>query len=232
MLTPKDRLILALDVPTPDEAIRLINQLGDHIGVYKIGLELLFAGGVPLMDRLIKSKHKVFIDAKLLDIGNTIERTVTNIARLGANFLTIHGLDNKTLKAAVKGRGNSDLKLLAVTVLTNLQQSDLSEQGITMSGDQLVQHRAKLAYDAGFDGVIASGFEARKVRDICGPNFKIVTPGIRPTGSEAGDQARIVTPAKAISFGADYIVVGRPITQAVNPLKAAEDIVAEIAASL
>ncbi|MEM7619211.1 MAG: orotidine-5'-phosphate decarboxylase [Pseudomonadota bacterium] len=232
MLKAKDRLIIALDVPTPEDARKLINQLGGTVGVYKIGLELLFAGGVPLMDKLLNSGHKVFVDAKLLDIGNTVERTVTNIARLGATFLTIHGTDRKTLDAAVRGRGNSALKLLAITVLTNLQQQDLNEQGITMPGDKLVEHRAKLAHDAGFNGVVASGFEAAQIRKLCGPGFNIITPGIRPSGSESGDQARIVTPGKAIGSGADYIVVGRPITEAVDPLKAATDIVAEIEAAL
>lgn len=232
MLQAKDRLIIALDVPTPDDARKMINELGGTVGVYKIGLELLFVGGVPLMDKLLNSGHKVFVDAKLLDIGNTVERTVKNIARLGATFLTVHGTDRKTLDAAVRGRGNGALQLLAVTVLTNLQQQDLQQQGIQMPGDQLVQHRAKMASEAGFDGVVASGFEAAQIRKNCSPDFKIVTPGIRPSGSEAGDQARIVTPEKAISLGADYIVVGRPITEAVDPLKAAEAIVAEIDAAL
>ncbi|MGH1352723.1 MAG: orotidine-5'-phosphate decarboxylase [Methyloligellaceae bacterium] len=224
----KDRLIVALDVPTPNDARKLIQELGGNVGVYKIGLELLFAGGVPLMEKLIETGHKVFVDAKLLDIGNTVERAVTNIARLGATFLTIHGTDRKTMDAAVKGRGNSDLKLLAITVLTNLQHNDLAEQGITMSGEKLVRHRAKMAEEAGFDGVVASGLEAAKIRSDCHPGFNIVTPGIRPEWADAGDQARIVTPAKAISQGADYIVIGRPITQAVDPLKATMMVIEEI----
>ncbi len=225
----KDRLIVALDVPTPNDARNLIQQLGGNVGVYKIGLELLFAGGVPLMEKLIETGHKVFVDAKLLDIGNTVERAVTNIARLGATFLTIHGTDRKTMDAAVKGRGNSDLKLLAITVLTNLQHNDLVEQGITgMSGEKLVRHRAKMAEEAGFDGVVASGLEAAKIRSDCGNGFNIVTPGIRPEWADAGDQARIVTPAKAIAQGADYIVIGRPITQAVDPLKATMKVIEEI----
>ncbi len=224
----KNRLIIALDVPTPDEARRLIHELGDSVGVYKIGLELLFAGGLPLLEKLFNSGYKVFIDAKLLDIGNTVERTVRNIARMGATFLTIHGTDRKTLEAAVKGRGNSSLKLLAITVLTNLQQKDLQEQGISMSGQELVRHRAQLAHEAGFDGVVASGHEASFIREDCGSDFQIITPGIRPDWAETGDQARVMTPSKAISLGADYLVVGRPITQAVDPKKAALQIVEEI----
>ena len=225
---PKDRLIVALDVPTPEDAKKLIIELEGNVGVYKIGLELLFAGGVPLMEKMIETGQKVFVDAKLLDIGNTIERAVTNIARLGATFLTIHGTDRKTLDAAVKGRGNSDLKLLAITVLTNIKQADLKQQGINIQGDTLVLRRACMAYDAGFDGVVASGLEASDIRDECGKAFNIVTPGIRPSWAETGDQARVVTPARAIAGGADYIVVGRPITQAVEPKKAALQIIEEI----
>ena len=228
MIPAKNRIIVALDVPTPDEARKLIHELGDSVGVYKIGLELLFMGGLPLIDKLIDGGHKVFIDAKLLDIGNTVERSVRNIARMGATFLTVHGTDRKTMDAAVKGRGNSSLKLLAITVLTNLQQSDLKEQGISMSGQELVKHRAKLAHESGFDGVVASGHEAAEIRSTCGGLFDIVTPGIRPEWSDVGDQARIMTPAKAISMGANYIVVGRPITEATNPKLAAEKIIEEI----
>ncbi len=229
MTQPKDRLIVALDVPTPEEARKLIQELGGNVGVYKIGLELLFAGGVPLMENLLNYGHKVFIDAKLLDIGNTVERAVRNVSRLGATFLTIHGTDRKTMDAAVRGRGNSSTKLLAITVLTNLQQHDLEEQGITdMTGQELVRHRAKMAMDAGFDGVVASGHEANEIREDCGPTFNIVTPGIRPKWAETGDQARIMTPKKAIKQGADYLVVGRPITQAVDPLRAAMQIIEEI----
>ena len=232
-MTPaKNRLIVALDVSTPEEAMKLIHELGDTVGVYKIGLELLFAGGVSLLDKLSHGGYKTFIDAKLLDIGNTIERSVRNIARMGATFLTVHGTDSKTLDAAVKGRGNSSLKLLAITVLTNLQQHDLKEQGIAMSGMELVKHRSKLAKDAGFDGVVSSGHEASIIRENCGLNFNIITPGIRPEWSETGDQARVMTPLKAIEMGADYLVVGRPITQATNPRLAAQKVVVEIEAAL
>ena len=230
-LQPKDRLIIALDVPTPDDAQSLIHTLGDAVSIYKIGLELLLAGGTGLAEELIGAGKQVFIDAKLLDIGNTVERAAANIAKLGATFLTIHGTDRKTLDAAVRGRGTSDLKLLAITVLTNLSQSDLNEQGIGMTPEDLVLRRAKLAADAGFDGVVASAREAQNIRAQF-PNLIITTPGIRPAGTDAGDQARTMTPGRAIAAGADFLVVGRPVTRAPDPRHAAKTIIAEIADAL
>jgi orotidine-5'-phosphate decarboxylase len=232
MTLPQDRLIVALDVPSVADAKALIETLGDSVGVYKIGLELLFAGGFELAQELARHGRPVFVDAKLLDIEATVERATAAIAQSGAGFLTVHALDRKTLDAAVKGRGESGLKLLGVTVLTNLTPSDLIEQGIDHPLAELVLHRAKLAKEAGFDGVIASGHEAAKIRDVVGPDFLIVTPGIRPRGAGTQDQARAMTPQAAIKAGADYLVVGRPITRASDPRAAAEAIVAEIAAGL
>ncbi len=230
---PAERLIVALDVPTPEEANALIAKIGEHAGVYKIGLELLFAGGAELARRLSDQGQKVFVDAKLLDIPNTVERATANIAALGAAFLTVHGHDIKTMEAAMKGRGgSSDLKLLAVTVLTSLDKSDLEQQGSAMTPAELVLHRAQLRREAGFDGVIASGHEAVSIREATGDDFLIVTPGIRPAGADAGDQARVMTPARAIQAGADYLVVGRPITQAEDPGAAARAIVEEIEQAL
>ena len=174
----------------------------------------------------------MFVDAKLLDIEATVERATAAIARMGVAFLTVHALDNKTLAAAVRGRGDSPLKLLGVTVLTNLAPADLIEQGCDHPLAELALHRAKLAKEAGFDGVIASGHEAAKIRNAAGPDFLIVTPGVRPQGAATQDQARAVTPASAIEAGADYLVVGRPITCAADPRAAAEAIVAEIDAAL
>jgi orotidine-5'-phosphate decarboxylase len=228
----KDRLIVALDVGSVKEARSLIETLGNSVGVYKIGLELLFAGGFALAEALAREGRAVFIDAKLSDIEATVERATAAIARAGASFLTVHALDTKTLEAAVRGRGTSGLKLLGVTVLTNLAPADLIEQGIDHPLPEVVQHRAALAKKAGLDGVIASGREAAEIRRAAGPDFLIVTPGVRPLGSEAQDQARAVTPKKAIMAGADYLVVGRPITRAADPRKAAEAIVGEIAAAL
>ena len=232
MTLPRDRLIVALDVPNVDEAKALIETLGDSVGVYKIGLELLFSGGFALAQELARRECPVFVDAKLLDIEATVERATAAIARMGIAFLTVHALDEKTLAAAVRGRGDSPLKLLGVTVLTNLAAADLIEQGYDHPLTELVLHRAKLAKEAGFDGAIASGHEAAKIRSAAGPDFLIVTPGVRPRGADTQDQARAVTPRSAIEAGADYLVVGRPITGAADPRAAAEAIVAEIDAAL
>jgi len=224
----KNRLIVALDMPTVEEARRLVATLGDTVSFYKVGLELLFAGGLDLARALkIEGKH-VFLDMKLLDIGNTVERTVANVTELGVDMLTVHGHDLKTMRAAVSGRGSSKLKLLAVTVLTNLTGDDLKQQGSSFSPADLVVQRAKLAYEAGFDGVIASGQEAARVRAAVGSNFLIVTPGIRLTGSSTDDQQRITTPDNAIKAGASHVVVGRPITQADDPRIAAETFINHI----
>ncbi|MDX2307957.1 MAG: orotidine-5'-phosphate decarboxylase [Hyphomicrobium sp.] len=227
--TAKSRLIVALDMPTSEGAQRLIAELDDHVSFYKVGLELLFAGGLDIA-RALKARGKhVFLDMKLLDIGNTVERAVANAKDLGVDFLTVHGHDLKTLRAAVAGRGSSRLKLLAVTVMTNLTETDLRQQGTELSPAELVLHRARMAYEAGFDGVIASGLEAAAVRAATSPDFLIVTPGIRLEGSAAGDQERVMTPMRAISSGASHIVVGRPITEADDPRRAAETFVKHIA---
>lgn len=220
--TTKDRLIVALDMPTIEEARRLVATLGDTVSFYKVGLELLFAGGLDLARDLRHQGKHVFLDMKLLDIGNTVERAVANARELGVNFLTVHGHDLKTLRAAVSGRGSSHLKLLAVTVMTNLTADDLKQQGSSFAPADLVLHRAKLAFESGFDGVIASGQEAERIRAATGPGFLIVTPGIRLPGSTTDDQERVMTPERAITAGADHIVVGRPITQADDPKQAAE----------
>ncbi len=208
-------------MPSYDDARALVETLGDTVSFYKIGLELLFSEGLPLASELKNEGKRVFLDMKFLDIGNTVEKAVAGVAELGFDFLTIHGTDTKTMKAAVKGRGKSSLKLLAVTVLTSLDESDLNEQGILLSPSDLVLKRARLAQDAGIDGVIASGQEAAGIRAACGPEFLIVTPGIRLPGGEAGDQKRITTPEDAIRGGANHIVVGRPINAARSPVEAA-----------
>ena len=227
-----ERLIVALDVKGPDVARELITKIGDVAGVWKIGLELLFSGGAELARELSGQGNQVFVDAKLLDISNTVERATANIAAMGAAFLSVHGHDSKTMEAAVKGRVDSELKLLAVTVLTSLEEADLAEQGINEAPAALVLRRAELAKQAGFDGVIASGHEAAGIREATGSGFIIVTPGIRPAGAAPGDQARVMTPGEAINAGADYLVVGRPITQAEDPGAAARAIVEEIEQAL
>lgn len=230
--TAQDHLIVALDMPTIEGARQLVNALGDTVSFYKVGLELLFAGGLDLARDLRRQGKRVFLDMKLLDIGNTIERAVANASELDITFLTVHGHDHKTLRAAVSGRADGKVKLLAVTVLTNLSEDDLREQGSTLSAADLVLRRAELARAAGFDGVIASGQEAARIRAATGPEFLIVTPGIRLTGSATDDQERVMTPQHAIAAGANHIVVGRPITQADDPKAAAETFVHHIREAL
>jgi orotidine-5'-phosphate decarboxylase len=229
----RSRLFVALDMPSADAARQLVTELGDTVQAYKIGLELLFGGGLDLARELKAKGRDVFLDMKLLDIGATVEKSAANIARLDLDYLTVHGTDRKTLDAAVKGRGASKLKLLAVTVLTNLDAGDLAEQGVTAKTPaELVVHRARLAKAAGFDGCIASGQEAASVRAAIGPDFLIVTPGIRPAGAQTDDQARVTTPLQAIQSGATHLVVGRPITGAADPRSAANSIIAEISSAL
>lgn len=228
----RNRLVVALDVPTIEEAEALVDTLGDDVSVYKVGLELVMAGGLDLAGRLINRGKRVFLDMKLLDIGHTVERAVANAADLGVTYLTVHGHDMKTLEAAVAGRRDSGMKLLAVTVLTNLTADDLEVQGIHMSPADLVAHRASLARACGVDGVVASGQEAESVRRAAGPHFLIATPGIRLTGSALDDQQRVATPESAIAAGADLIVVGRPITRVDDPAEAARAFVAHIDAAL
>jgi orotidine-5'-phosphate decarboxylase len=228
----QDRLIVALDMPSVEQARLLVAALGDTVSFYKVGLELLFAGGLDLARDLRRQGKKIFLDMKLLDIGNTVERAVANATELDVTFLTVHGHDLKTLRAAVAGRGESRVKLLAVTVLTNLSADDLREQGSSLAPADLVLRRAELARAAGFDGVIASGQEAARIRAATGQDFLIVTPGIRLPGGTTDDQERVMTPDHAIVAGANYIVVGRPITQADDPKLAAETFVHHIREAL
>ncbi len=228
----KSRLFVALDVPEVAVAEQLVARL-DGTGVaYKIGLELLFGNGIALAQKLARSGKSVFLDMKLLDIPNTVEKAAANIAELGLGFLTVHGVDRKTLDAAVRGRGNSHMKLLAVTVLTSLDSLDLVEQGINgTTPSKLVVRRALMAKAAGFDGVIASGLEAAEIRAATGPDFLIVTPGIRLKAGADKDQARVVTPSEAIRSGASHLVVGRPITGAADPAAVVRAITADIIAA-
>lgn len=228
----RERLFVALDVADVNRARQLVEVLGDSVSAYKVGLELLFGGGLEFAQGLRAAGRHVFLDMKLLDIANTVEKAAANIASLGLDYLTVHATDRQTLDAAVKGRGSSKLKLLGVTVLTSLTAGDLEEQGVRgMDPASLVVHRAKLAREAGFDGVIASGQEAALVKASIREGFLIVTPGIRLPGGDAGDQARVMTPEAAIGAGATHLVVGRPITAAPDPRAAAVEIVRRIEAS-
>jgi orotidine-5'-phosphate decarboxylase len=232
VIAPKKRLIVALDMPTVSQAQSVVDELGSSVEYYKIGLELLFGGGLELAKKLHEEGKWIFLDMKLLDIGNTVEKAVANIAELGFEYLTVHGIDSKTLKSAVRGKGKSNLKLLSVTVLTSLDAHDLGEQGISERSKDLVLRRARLAQDCGFDGVISSGHEAASIRSATGVDFIIKTPGIRPSGSAVGDQVRVMTPGEAIAAGANFLVVGRPITQAKNRRAVAEQITSEIEQAL
>ncbi len=225
---PRDRLIVALDFPRVAAAEAMIAQLGDSVGVYKIGLELILGGGIDLAGHLVAAGKKVFLDAKLLDIDNTVAKAVENAVNLGVNFLTVHAYP-KAMRAAVAARGTAPLKLLGVTVLTSMNDADLAEAGYSGNVRDRVIARAKDAKAAGMDGIVASAAEASAIRAAVGADFTLVTPGIRPAGAAAGDQKRIVSPAAAIAAGADYLVVGRPITEAPDPRAAADGIVAEIA---
>jgi len=227
-IAPRDRLIVALDVASVTDAEAMIARLGDSVTFYKIGYQLAYAGGLPLVRQLSGAGKKVFIDLKLHDIGNTVARGVESIARLGATFLTVHAYP-QTMKAAVEARSGSALKILAVTVLTSYDDNDLHAAGYRLNVSDLVETRARQAQEIGIDGLVCSPEEAANIRGIVGNRLSLVTPGIRPAGSAVGDQKRIMTPARAIAAGADYLVVGRPVMEASDPKAAADAIVAEIA---
>jgi len=224
---PRDRLIVALDLSSVEEAEALIARLGDAVSFYKIGYQLAFAGGLALAEKLVWNGRQVFVDLKLHDIGHTVAKGVESVARMGATFLTVHGYP-QTMKAAVNGKGGSTLRILAVTVLTSYDDADLAAAGYDMTVGELAAERAQQARDIGIDGLVCSAEEATNLRKIVGPHMVLVTPGIRPMGSATGDQKRIMSPARAIRSGADYLVVGRPIVEAADPKAAADAIVAEI----
>jgi orotidine-5'-phosphate decarboxylase len=231
-IAARDRLMVALDMPRVEEARDLIARLGDAVSFYKIGLELVMSGGLELARELVRDGKQVFLDMKLLDIGNTVERATRAAAATGVTFLTVHGHDTKTLRAAVSGKAGTSLKILSVTVLTHLDANDLHEQGVAASPEELVVRRARIAQAAGCDGIVSSGQEAARVRAAVGSGTLIVTPGIRLPTDDAGDQARVATPHSAIAAGADYLVVGRPITSADYPRRAAQMFVASIEEAL
>jgi orotidine-5'-phosphate decarboxylase len=231
MLDPRERLIVALDVPSVAEAEALVGRLGAAVSFYKIGYRLAFAGGLSFAQALAGAGKQIFIDMKLHDIGNTVAQGIESIAQLGASFVTVHAYP-QTMHAAVEARAGSPLKILAVTVLTSYDDADLAAAGYDFTVPELVAERAAQARDIGVDGLIASASEAAMLRGLLGPGMVLVTPGIRPTGADAGDQKRVMTPAAAIRAGTDYLVVGRPIIAAADPEAAAEAIVAEIAGAL
>jgi len=226
-LEPRDRLIVALDVSSVEEAQAMVARLGDAVSFYKIGYQLAYAGGLGYVAVLVGAGKRVFLDLKLHDIGHTVAQGVKSVAKSGASFLTVHGYP-QTMKAAADAR-EGDLRILAVTVLTSYDDADLAAAGYDFTVADLVAERAAQARDIGVDGVVCSAEEAARIRGIVGTRLALVTPGIRPAGAEAGDQKRIMTPAAAIAAGADYLVVGRPIVGAADPKVAAQNILAEIA---
>jgi orotidine-5'-phosphate decarboxylase len=227
-LNPHDRLILALDLSSVEAARHMVERLGDSVGIYKIGYQLAYAGGLPFAEELVRAGKRVFLDLKLHDIGNTVAKGVESVARIGASFLTVHAYP-QTMKAAHDAAAGSNLKILAVTVLTSYDDADLAAAGYELGVGELATARAEQARDIGLDGIVCSGEEATMLRPVVGAGMLLVTPGIRPAGAASGDQKRIMTPAAAIAAGADYLVVGRPILEAADPKAAADGIVAEIA---
>ncbi|MBO0733458.1 MAG: orotidine-5'-phosphate decarboxylase [Methylocapsa sp.] len=227
----REKLIVALDFSTISEAERMVERLGDEVNFYKVGLGLQLAGGDTFAKSLLKKQKHVFLDYKYFDIEETIRNAVARAAELGVTFLTVHGAGG-ILSAAVEGRGNSHLKILCVTVLTSLDAEDIKEMGFDCNVEELVIHRAIKAMNAGCDGVIASALEAAEIKKKTGNKLMIVSPGIRPEGSPPGDQKRTATPCEAIRAGADYVVIGRPITQAADPKGRASEIIKEMASAL
>ena len=223
------RLIVPLDVPTLAEARALVEALGETVSFYKVGLELFATGGGMTLAQELKAKGKqVFLDWKLHDIGTTVQRSAAVLADTGCDFLTVHA-EPQVLKAAVQGRGRSNLKILGVTVLTSLTDADLIEMGFNETARSLVERRIHHAIAAGADGVIASPHEAELARKLGGKDFLVVTPGVRPDWSAKNDQARAATPADALRAGASHIVCGRPITAANDPHAAALRVAGEMA---
>jgi orotidine-5'-phosphate decarboxylase len=227
MIDAKDRLILALDVPSAGEAEYLLDRVGAQIRFVKVGLELYTIAGPEMVRRLIGRGLRVFLDLKFLDIEETVRRATARVAEMGVTFLTVHA-NRKALIAAVQGRGDSRLGLLAVTVLTNFDTQDLQDMGIQRTMEDLVTARAALADQVGCDGVVASGKEPQAIRAKVGPRLQIVTPGVRPLGKGNDDHARVTTPSQTIAAGADYLVVGRPVRDAEDPAAAAAAILAEM----
>ncbi len=228
-ITPaRERLIVGLDVPSVGQAARIVEGLGEEVGFYKIGYQLAYAGGLEFAGELARAGKRVFLDLKLHDIGNTVERGVEAVAGLGVSMLTVHAYP-QVMRAAARAARGSGMTVLAVTVLTSLEDADLREIGWEGGVEALVERRVGQAVEAGVGGIVASAAEARRVRELVPEGMAIVTPGIRPAGASAGDQKRVVAPADALRDGATHLVVARPIVAAADPLAAARLILAEMA---
>jgi orotidine-5'-phosphate decarboxylase len=228
---PRERLIVALDLPSIHEAEAMVGKLGDTVGFYKIGYQLAFAGGLGFAECLAAAGKRVFVDMKLHDIGRTVAKGIESLARIGVTFTTVHAYP-QTMKAAVAARAGSPLRILAVTVLTSYQDVDVAEAGYADGVDRLVKMRGAQAHAIGVDGLVCSALEAAALRVELGSDMLLVTPGVRPAGAGADDQKRVITPARAVLAGADYLVVGRPVLQASDPGAAARKIIDEMAQAL
>jgi orotidine-5'-phosphate decarboxylase len=226
----RNPIIVALDVDSAPAARSLVAKLGRHVNFYKVGLELYAAAGKEFVQELIGEGKDVFLDLKLYDIPETVNRAVAQVASSGVKFLTVHAVGS-VMRAAVQGRGDSNLKLLAVTVLTSFGPEDMAELGYTCTISDLVLSRARKAMELEMDGIIASPLEAAAVRGIIGPKKLLVTPGVRSAGVAKGDQKRTATPVEAVRDGADYLVIGRQITRAADPAGEASRILEEVGAA-
>ncbi|PLR18603.1 orotidine-5'-phosphate decarboxylase [Caulobacter zeae] len=222
------RLIIPLDLPTVADARKMVERIDDAASFYKIGLELLATDGMAFAGDLKKAGKQVFLDWKLHDIGATVERSARVLAGAGCDLLTVHA-EPQVMQAAVKAKAGSDLKILAVTVLTSLTDADLIEMGYAFSARALVERRIRQAIECGVDGIVSSPHEAALAREIGGPDFLVVTPGVRPFWAAKNDQARAATPADALKAGASHLVCGRPITAANDPREAALKVIEEMA---
>jgi orotidine-5'-phosphate decarboxylase len=224
-------IIVALDVESASEARAMVARIGPRVGFYKVGLELYAAAGMDVVKELLGEGKQVFLDLKMYDIPETVSRAVAQVAKTGVRFLTVHAVSS-VMRAAVAARAGSGLEILGVTVLTSFGPEDMDDVGYDGSIGELVERRAHKAAELGVDGVVASPLEAAAVRSVVGPRMKIVTPGVRSAGVDAGDQKRIATPAQAMRDGADYLVIGRQITRAADPAAAVDQVLLEIAAGL
>lgn len=222
------RIIIALDVASEEEALALVHRLGGDASFYKVGMELYASAGMALVRKLLDQGKRIFLDLKFYDIGETVKRAVASVAQTGVDLLTIHG-SGAVMRAAVEGRADSKLKLLAVTVLTSFDEEDLRDLGYPCPVKELVELRARKAREAGIDGLVCSPLEVARVREIAGPDMVLATPGVRSEGSSTGDQKRVATPREALRSGANYLVIGRQVTRAADPLTALQSLHQEIA---
>ncbi len=223
----KNPLIIALDFDAPEQALSLVDRLGNDVDFYKVGMELYAAAGMDFVRNLLDAGKRVFLDLKLYDIGETVKRAVRQIATTGVRFVTVHG-SGPVMRAAVEGRSGSSLQLLAVSVLTSFDQEDLADLGYPCPVEDLVSLRVRKAMESGLDGVVCSPLEAARVRELAGPEAILVTPGVRSEGAARGDQKRVATPAEALRDGANYLVIGRQVTRSSNPRSEVARIQAEI----